>query len=380
MSVSELERLVRQAAGSVTDPELRKPLGELGMIGDVAVVDTTATITVKLTIVGCPASERISSDVQAAVLSVDGVDTADVVLTVMTEEERTELLGNLRPGGTKVNPFEAGSLTRVIAITSGKGGVGKSSLTANLAIALTQQGYKVGILDADVYGFSIPALMGLEKDGVAEKPTRIDDMIVPPVGHDVKVISIGMFVENNQSAVAWRGPMLQRTITQFLTDVYFGNIDFLLLDLPPGTGDVAITVGQQLPHAEVLVITTGQSAASDVAVRAGVLARQTGQQILGVVENMGPMTLPDGTQLSLFGEGGADEVATKLSIAADNPVKVLARIPLSQELREGGDEGIPVMLTHPDSPAALEIANLATRVAQGGPSKVGLNLGVSPQR
>jgi ATP-binding protein involved in chromosome partitioning len=271
-------------------------------------------------------------------------------------------------------------LTRVIAITSGKGGVGKSSLTANLAIALTQQGYKVGILDADVYGFSIPALMGLEHDGVAEKPTRIDDMIVPPVGHDVKVISIGMFVENNQAAVAWRGPMLQRTITQFLTDVYFGNIDFLLLDLPPGTGDVAITVGQQLPHAEVLVITTGQSAASDVAVRAGVLARQTGQQILGVVENMGPMTLPDGTQLSLFGEGGADEVATKLSIAAEQPVNVLARIPLSQELREGGDEGIPLMLTHPDSPAALAIADLAKQVAQGGPSKAGLNLGVSPKR
>jgi ATP-binding protein involved in chromosome partitioning len=380
MSVSELERLVRQAAGSVTDPELRKPLGELGMIGDVAVVESTATITVKLTIVGCPASERISSDVHAAVLGVDGIDTAVVVLTVMTEAERTELLGNLRPGGAKVNPFEAGSLTRVIAITSGKGGVGKSSVTANLAIALTQHGYKVGILDADVYGFSIPSLMGLEKDGIAEKPTRIDDMIVPPVGHDVKVISIGMFVENNQAAVAWRGPMLQRTITQFLTDVYFGSIDFLLLDLPPGTGDVAITVGQQLPHAEVLVITTGQSAASDVAVRAGVLARQTGQQILGVVENMGPMTLPDGTQLSLFGEGGADEVATKLSIAAEHPVKVLARIPLSQELREGGDEGIPVMLTHPDSPAALAIANLATLVAQGGPSKAGLNLGVSPKR
>jgi len=380
MSVPALEKLVREAAGSVTDPELRKPLGELGMIGDVAVEATTATITVKLTIVGCPASERISSDVHAAVLCVDGIDSADVVLTVMTEDERTELLGNLRPAGAKVNPFDAGSLTRVIAITSGKGGVGKSSLTANLAIALTQQGYKVGILDADVYGFSIPALMGLEHDGIAEKPTRIDDMIVPPVGHDVKVISIGMFVENNQAAVAWRGPMLQRTITQFLTDVYFGNIDFLLLDLPPGTGDVAITVGQQLPHAEVLVITTGQSAASDVAVRAGVLARQTGQQILGVVENMGPMTLPDGTQLSLFGEGGADEVATKLSIAAEHHVEVLARIPLSQELREGGDEGIPLMLSHPDSPAALAIADLATQVAQSGPSKAGLNLGVSPKR
>jgi ATP-binding protein involved in chromosome partitioning len=380
MSVSELEDLVRQAAGSVTDPELRKPLGELGMIGDVAVVETAATITVKLTIVGCPASERISSDVLAAVLGVDGIDSAEVVLTVMTEEERTELLGNLRPGGAKVNPFEAGSLTRVIAITSGKGGVGKSSVTANLAIALTQQGYKVGILDADVYGFSIPALMGLEKDGIAEKPTRIDDMIVPPVGHDVKVISIGMFVENNQAAVAWRGPMLQRTITQFLTDVYFGNIDFLLLDLPPGTGDVAITVGQQLPHAEVLVITTGQSAASDVAVRAGVLARQTGQQILGVVENMGPMMLPDGSQLSLFGEGGADEVATKLSIAAEHPVDVLARIPLSQELREGGDEGIPLMLSNPESPAALAIAGLATQVARGGTSKAGINLGVSPKR
>ena len=371
---SALTSAVRAAAGSVRDPELRRDLGELGMIGAVSVEGSTASVEVRLTIVGCPAAVAIERDVRAAVAGVPGISDVAVDMQVMTPEERAELLSNLRPGGAKQNPFVAGSLTRVIAVTSGKGGVGKSTVTANLATSLAAQGYAVGILDADVYGFSIPALMGLAPDGVAAKPTRLDDMIVPPVGHDVKVISIGMFVENANAAVAWRGPMLQRTISQFLTDVYFGDLDFLLLDLPPGTGDVAITVGQLLPHAEVLVVTTGQAAASEVAVRAGVLARQTGQSILGVVENMGALTLPDGTTMELFGSGGADAVAAELSKDAPQPVTVLAHVPLSQALREAGDAGTPIVLSTPSDPAARALIALATHIATSGPSRVGKSL------
>ncbi|BDU10551.1 iron-sulfur cluster carrier protein [Aurantimicrobium sp. INA4] len=376
--MTNLSKAVREAAGSVIDPELRRSLAELGMIGAVSADNGLAQVEVRLTIAGCPAAQKIESDVRAAAASVRGVSHVEVNIQVMTAEQRAELLAHLRPGGPKQNPFGPGTLTRVIAVTSGKGGVGKSTLTANLAASLAHQGFRVGILDADVYGFSIPALMGLAPDGVAAKPTRLDDMIVPPVGHDVKVISIGMFVENANAAVAWRGPMLQRTITQFLTDVYFGDLDFLLLDLPPGTGDVAITVGQQLPNAEVLVVTTGQSAASEVAVRAGVVARQTGQRILGVVENMGPLVLPDGSALALFGQGGAEPVANDLSIGQDKPVEVLARIPLSLGLREGGDEGTPIVLTHPADPAAHAINELARVIAHSGPSRAGINLGISP--
>ena len=376
--MTNLSHAVREAAGSVIDPELRRSLAELGMIGAVSAENGVAQVEVRLTIAGCPAAQKIESDVRAAAASVSGVTEVAVDVQVMTAEQRAELLAHLRPGGPKQNPFGPGTLTRVIAVTSGKGGVGKSTLTANLAAALAQQGFRVGILDADVYGFSIPALMGLAPNGVATKPTRLDDMIVPPVGHDVKVISIGMFVENANAAVAWRGPMLQRTITQFLTDVYFGDLDFLLLDLPPGTGDVAITVGQQLPNAEVLVVTTGQTAASEVAVRAGVVARQTGQRILGVVENMGPLVLQDGSAIALFGQGGADTVAHELSIGQDKAVEVLARIPLSLGLREGGDQGTPIVLSHPADPAAHAINELARVIAHSGPSRAGINLGISP--
>lgn len=377
--MSNLTEQVNDAVGSVMDPELRRPLSELGMIGQVSTETGHAQVQIKLTIAGCPAATKIENDVRLAAESVPGISSATIQVDVMTESERKELLSNLRPGGKKVNPFGPGTLTRVIAITSGKGGVGKSTITANLAVLLAAQGFKVGILDADVYGFSIPGLLGLEKDGVAAKPTKLDDMIVPPVSHDVKVISIGMFVENNTAAVAWRGPMLQRTITQFLTDVYFGDLDFLLLDLPPGTGDISITVGQELPNAEVLVITTGQRAASEVAVRAGVVARQTGQRVIGVVENMGPLVMNDGSAFALFGEGGADTVAHELSIGQDKPVAVLARIPLSIELREGGDSGVPLVLRDAHSPAARELNELAQKIIDSGPSRAGINLGISPR-
>ncbi len=376
--MTDLINRVRQAVGAVVDPELRLPIGELGMVGEITHVAGNVFIQIKLTIVGCPASDRIKNDVLAAAMLTSGVADVEIKLDVMSENERAEMLATLRPNGPKVNPFGPGTLTRVIAVTSGKGGVGKSTITANLAITLSALGYKVGILDADVYGFSIPKIMGLENEGRTESPTRLNDMIVPLVNLGVKVISIGMFVENANAAVAWRGPMLQRTITQFLTDVYFGDLDFLLLDLPPGTGDVAITVGQQLPNAEVLVVTTGQSAASAVAVRSGVVARQVGQPILGVVENMGPLVLPDGSAIALFGEGGADTVAAELSIGQDKPVPVLGRIPLSIEIRQGGDSGYAVTASFPEHPVSQAFRDLAHKIIGAGPSRAGINLGITP--
>ncbi len=375
--MTELAQVVRAAAGAVIDPELRRPLADLGMIGEVWVEGSAARIQLKLTIAGCPAAQTIEADVRAAASGVSGVDSVEVDVTVMTAEERAEMLARLRPEGAKHNPFTADALTRVIAITSGKGGVGKSSVTANLACALSLAGYRVGILDADVHGYSIPALMGLAPEGIPVRPTRLDDMIVPPVGHDVKVISIGMFVEDQATAVAWRGPMLQRTISQFLTDVYFGDLDFLLLDLPPGTGDVAITVGQLLPHSDVLIVTTPQPAAAGVAIRAGMLARQTGQRVIGVVENMSAMTSPDGRTIDLFGTGGAQAVAEGLS--GDKTVPVLGQIPLSIGLRVGGDTGVPVVVHDPSNPAALALTALAHQIATSGPSRAGKSLGLSPR-
>lgn len=367
---------VRSAVGSVTDPELRRSLEELGMIRDVTVDGSVARVGIALTIVGCPAANKIESDVRAAALSVAGVTAADIVVGVMTPAERAALTEQLRAGRpARVMPFGPDSLTRVIAVTSGKGGVGKSTVTANLAIALASQGLRVGLIDADVHGFSIPALMGLAPD---VSPTRLDSMILPPIAHEVRVISIGMFLQAGEQtgAVAWRGPMLHRTVQQFLTDVFFGDLDVLLLDMPPGTGDVAISVGQLLPNAEVLVVTTPQPAASDVAVRSGLVARQTGQTVIGVVENMAAMTMPDGSTFDLFGAGGADEVADALSTGTD-VVPVLARIPLSVALRTGGDEGEPVIVAHPTDPAAIAIAELARAIAGRGRALSGKSLPLS---
>ena len=351
---------VRHALGTVIDPELRRPITELDMVGDVGVSgDGVAAVTVKLTIVGCPAAARIEREARAAILSVPGVTAAELTVTVMTAQERRALTERLRAGRPRGNPFGESSLTKVYAITSGKGGVGKSTLTANLAVSLAARGLSVGLIDADVHGFSIPALMGLiDPNGYAVSPTRIDEMILPPVAHEVKVISIGMFLDPAAgaagTAVAWRGPMLHRTISQFLTDVYFGDLDVLLLDLPPGTGDVAISVGQLLPQAEVLVVTTPQRAAADVAERSGIVARQTGQRVIGVVENMAGFRSADGTLVELFGAGGGAEVARRLSTDAE-PVPLLASVPLSLALREGGDRGIPIVLAAPNDPAAIAI-------------------------
>lgn len=364
---TELTDRVRSAVGAVTDPELRRPLSELDMLREITVHAGVADVGIALTIVGCPAADRIEREVRDAAAAVPGIDAVQVRVGVMSPDERRALTERLRGGrAAREMPFGPDSLTRVIAVTSGKGGVGKSTLTANLAVALAGRGLRVGLVDADVHGFSIPGLLGLvDADGLPPAPTRLDDLILPPVAYGVKVISIGMFLrrpgEDAAGAVAWRGPMLHRTVQQFLTDVHFGDLDVLLLDMPPGTGDVAISVGQLLPHADVLVVTTPQPAAADVAVRSGLVARQTGQHLIGVIENMAAMTLPDGTSLDLFGAGGGAEVAAALSTDADVPL--LASVPLSSALRTGGDDGRPVVVSHPDDPAAQAIDAAAAALA-----------------
>ncbi|NLP85851.1 Mrp/NBP35 family ATP-binding protein [Microbacterium sp. CFH 90308] len=359
---------VRRAVGAVSDPELRRPIGELDMVREISVSDGVAHVAIALTIVGCPAADRISSDVRAAAASVPGVTDVALEVGVMSPQERQALTERLRGGRSREMPFGPGTLTRVIAVTSGKGGVGKSTVTANLAVALAARGLAVGLIDADVHGFSIPGQLGLVgADGSVPQPTRIDDLMLPPVAHGVKVISIGMFLRRSAGqeplgAVAWRGPMLHRTVQQFLTDVYFGDLDVLLLDMPPGTGDVAISVGQLLPNADVLVVTTPQTAASDVAVRSGLVARQTGQRVVGVIENMSAMTLPDGSTLELFGSGGGHAVAEALS-EPESTVRLLASVPLSPVLRQDADAGLPAVLAHPDDPAARAIEAVATMLA-----------------
>ncbi|WP_060916030.1 P-loop NTPase [Microbacterium oleivorans] len=367
---------VRRAVSAVIDPELRRPIGELDMVRDISVEGTVAHVGIALTIVGCPAADRIEREVREAAAAVAGIAEVSVDVGVMTPAERSALVERIR--GVKRMAFTADSLTRVIAVTSGKGGVGKSTVTANLAVALAARGLAVGLIDADVHGFSIPGLLGLVgDDGRPPQPTRLDDLMLPPVAYGVKTISIGMFLPPDASpAVAWRGPMLHRTVQQFLTDVHFGDLDVLLIDMPPGTGDVAISVGQLLPHAEVLVVTTPQAAAADVAVRSGVVARQTGQSLLGVIENMAAFTLPDGTVVDLFGEGGGAAVAAALS-TDDDTVPLLGSVALSPALRQGGDVGVPVVVGSPGDVAAQAISSIADAITTTRRSLAGRSLPVS---
>lgn len=364
-----LNQRIRESLSRVIDPELRRPVTELDMIGAVSVDEAgAASVDLKLTIVGCPAADTIERDVRAAVAGTAGVTAVALNVGVMSREEREALTDKLRGGRPKALQFGPDSLTHIYAITSGKGGVGKSTLTANLGVALAARGLSVGIVDADVFGFSIPGLLGVA--GV--KPTKVGEMILPPVAHDVKVISIGMFVDGSQ-AVSWRGPMLHRTIQQFLTDVFFGDLDVLLIDLPPGTGDVAISLGQLLPQAEVIVVTTPQAAAAEVAERSALVARQTGQSVIGVVENMAGLVQPDGSVLELFGSGGGADAAARLG------VPVLASVPLSVALREGGDAGQPVVLSDPEDAAARVILSLADQLATRERGLAGRKLGLSPR-
>jgi ATP-binding protein involved in chromosome partitioning len=351
---------VRAALGRVLDPEIRRPIPDLDMVDGVTVEGGTAIVDLALTIVGCPAADRIERDAREAALTVPGVERAEVRLAVMTPERRAALTERLR--GRRRVAFGPDSLTRVLAVTSGKGGVGKSTVTANLAVALAGRGLAVGIVDADVHGFSIPGLLGIPADTA---PTDLDGLILPPVAHGVKAISIGMFLppDRRDGAVAWRGPMLHRTLNQFLADVHFGDLDVLLVDSPPGTGDVAISLGQLLPTAEVLVVTTPQPAAADVAVRSGLVARQLGQRIAGVVETMSPALLPDGSWLDLFGSGGGAAVAARLSKETGGPVPLLGAVPLSIALRAAGDAGTPIVLQDPGDPAAVALLAVADALA-----------------
>src|SRR5690349_4586961 len=331
---TDLESAIRAALAKVIDPELRRPITELGMVKSVT-VDAAGGVHVEvyLTTAACPKKTEISDRVGRAVADVPGTGAVKVSLDVMSDEQRTELRKQLRGDAREpVIPFaQPNSLTRVYAVASGKGGVGKSSVTVNLAAALASRGLSVGVLDADIYGHSVPRMMG-----VTDRPTQVDSMILPPIAHEVKVISIAMFTQGN-TPVVWRGPMLHRALQQFLADVYWGDLDVLLLDLPPGTGDIAISVSQLIPGAEILVVTTPQSAAAEVAERAGAIALQTRQRIVGVVENMAGLTLPDGTTMNIFGEGGGAQVSASLTRSVGAEVPLLGQVPLEPELVSAGD-------------------------------------------
>lgn len=337
----------------VNDPELRRPLTELGMIAEIS--DDPVHVELLLTIVGCPAANHIEAEVRAAIERAIGDEPYTLTVGVMTPKQRDELVRKVRGSRPTQNPFGPDSLTRVIAVTSGKGGVGKSTVTVNLAAAMAADGLAVGVVDADVYGFSVPGLLGLAP---GTQPTRVGELMLPPVAHGVSAISIGMFLPSPDEVVAWRGPMLHRTLQQFLTDVHFGDLDVLLLDLPPGTGDVAISLGQLLPGSDAVVVTTPQPAAADVAWRSGSVARKTGQNLVGVIETMSPAVGPDGSEFALFGSGGGAAVAERLG------VDLLAQVPISGMLRECGDAGTPLVLAHPDDPAAIALRAAAKQLAQ----------------
>ncbi len=366
---------IRAALAGVEDPEIRRPITELGMVKDISVApDGTADIAIWLTVAGCPMRETITQRVTDAAAAVPDVRAVRVELDVMSDEQRTALRRQLRgPSNDAVIPFaEPGSLTRVYCVASGKGGVGKSSVTVNLAASMAARGLSVGVVDADIYGHSVPRMLG-----VTGLPTKVEDMIMPPQAHGLKVISIGMFTAGN-SAVVWRGPMLHKALHQFLADVFWGDLDVLLLDLPPGTGDMAISCAQLVPTAEILVVTTPQQAAAEVAERAGSIALQTRQQLVGVVENMSWLELPDGQRMEVFGAGGGQRVAASLSQMLGADVPLLGQIPLDPRLRESGDVGTPLVLSAPQTPAARALSAVAERLAVRARGLAGMSLSITP--
>jgi len=377
------QQQVMDALATVNDPEIKRPITELGMVDSVDVADDgSVAVHVLLTVAGCPLKDTINRDVTAAVTKVPGVASIDLTLGVMTAEQRAGLKEILSDGRAQREiPFsQPGSLTKVYAIASGKGGVGKSSVTVNLALSLAAQGLKVGIVDADIYGHSVPAMLGVADT----RPTQVDDLIMPvPTPSGVSVISIGMLKPRRDQVVAWRGPMLDRALVQMLADVYWGDLDVLLLDLPPGTGDVAISLGQHLPSAEVIVVTTPQEAAAEVAERAGTMASMMHQRVVGVVENMSYLPCPhcppeDDHRLEVFGTGGGARVAQTLSARFGYDVPVLAQIPLDISLREGGDVGKPIVEADPTAPAARELTRVAQALSGRGRGLAGMQLGLTP--
>jgi ATP-binding protein involved in chromosome partitioning len=378
---SSLLDQINAALATVNDPEIRRPITELNMVDSVEVDEAGAvSVTVLLTVAGCPLKDTINRDVTAALEKVPGVTGVDLTLGVMSPEQRSELQQSLRGGQAQREiPFaQAGSLTKVYAIASGKGGVGKSSVTVNLAVAMAAQGLKVGIVDADIYGHSVPAMLGVGD----VRPTQVEDMIMPvPTEHGISVISIGMLKPRRDQVVAWRGPMLDRALVQMLSDVYWGDLDALFLDLPPGTGDVAISLGQHLPNAEVVVVTTPQEAAAEVAERAGTMASMMHQRVVGVVENMSFLPCPHcgpEHRLEVFGSGGGARVAATLSSRFGYDVPVLGEVPLDLDLREGGDTGRPIVESAPGSPAGQELAKVAATLSGRGRGLAGMQLGLTP--
>ena len=367
---------VTAALATVQDPEIHRPITELNMVESVDVgADGVVSVRVLLTVAGCPLKDKITRDVTEAVGALPGVTGVRVDLGVMNDEQRAALQTQLRGGqAAREIPFaQPGSLTRVYAVASGKGGVGKSSVTANLAAAMAAGGLKVGVVDADIYGFSIPRMLGVEG-----RPTQVESMIMPPTAHGVKVISIGMFVQGNQPVV-WRGPMLHRALQQFLSDVFWGDLDVLLCDLPPGTGDIAISIAQLVPSAEILVVTTPQLAAREVAERAGSIAVQTRQRIAGVVENMAGLACPHCAEhVDVFGSGGGAAVAEALTRTIGAPVPMLGQVPIDVRLREGGDNGVPLVVSDPDAPASKELRRIAEQLGTRTRGLAGRSLGLSP--
>jgi len=384
MSTPTLEQ-VNAALATVNDPEIKRPITEINMVDSVVIgEDGRVSVKVLLTVAGCPLKDTITRDVTAAVSAVPGVTGVELELGVMTGEQRAglkEILGRGAgaSGAQREIPFaQPGSLTKVFAIASGKGGVGKSSVTVNFALAMAAQGLKVGVVDADIYGHSIPAMLGVGDS----RPTQVEELIMPvPTPSGVSVISIGMLKPKREQVVAWRGPMLDRALVQMLSDVYWGDLDVLLLDLPPGTGDIAISLGQHLPNAEVIVVTTPQEAAAEVAERAGTMASMMHQRVVGVVENMSFLVCPHcgpEHKLDIFGSGGGERVARTLSQRFGYDVRMLGQVPLDSSLREGGDAGKPIVESDPTAPAAQELARIAGDLAGRGRGLAGMQLGLTP--
>jgi ATP-binding protein involved in chromosome partitioning len=356
-----------EALRPVEDPELHRSIVDLGMVRAIDVArDDIIGVQIALTVAGCPLRNEITNRVRSAVTALPGVDDIDLDFTVMTDEEREALRIKLHGNASatagqgpaqghaqgRIVPFsKPGSKTRPLLISSGKGGVGKSSVTVNLAVALAQQGYSVGIVDADIYGYSVPRMLGADRD-----PVVIDEMLVPPESYGVRCISIGYFVPEGQ-AVIWRGPMLHKALEQFLTDVFWDEPDFLLIDMPPGTGDIALSLSQYLPRAEVYVVTTPQPAAQKVARLSAAMADKVHLSVKGVIENMSWFTGDDGRRYELFGAGGGRELADELG------VPLLGQLPLVPALREGGDDGRPIAAVDPDSEVAKAFFEIARRIA-----------------
>lgn len=375
--MSVTREAVDAALATVIDPEIRRPITEIDMVKDVKIDGGLVTVGIYLTISACPMQDKIVGGVKEAVAKVRDVTSVEVELDVMSPEQRTALREKLQGPTKEIRFNQPGNTTRIYAIASGKGGVGKSSVTTNLAAAMAAQGLTVGILDADIYGHSIPDMLG-----ITAAPHKVENMIMPPQGHGIRVMSmLPLKPQGRHEPVAMRGPMLHRYLESFLAEVWWGDLDVLLLDLPPGTGDIAISTAHLLPQSELIIVTTPQSAAADVAIRAGMIAPQLNQRVAGVIENMSAFACPHcGEPIDMFGVGGGQMVAEVLTQNVGQEVNLIGKIPFDPKLREGGDNGQPLVIAFPDTPAAKALNEIASSLAKKPRGLVGMNLGVTPTR